>query len=200
MNTLMTVNTNKRAIRLIFVVALFLVLATSLTVMIRYRASLLIAVERHRTLADKINQMRSLISDERAVISRFRNILPAGFASNSPELFILTKLDEIKNQMAAEDMTITPIQNQDGTRTSHFTIKIIHPDYNRIINLLGRIETEVFPFVSITSLEIENQPTETSSGLIMKVEGDVIMPGNPATEQLDASAQTVKPAAGGTKP
>jgi hypothetical protein len=134
------------------------------------------------------------------VISRFKRLLPVGYGVKSPEWFVYARLDEIKSRLAVPDMTVNAIQIKDGVRTTHFALKILHPDYSQVLNKLAVLETEVFPFVSISSIEISNRSSEASVGLTMSVEGDVIMPDTSAAEPSAAAEQPGQSATGVVKP
>lgn len=84
MNNAMSPHTRKLAIKLAFSIVLFVITATSLAAMTRYREAMRITVIRHHSLTNKLDQMRRLIVDERDVIGRFKRLLPADFGVKSP--------------------------------------------------------------------------------------------------------------------
>lgn len=177
MNSVMSSHTQRLAVKLMIAIVIFVIVATSLAAMSRYRETLVITVAQHRTLSDKLGHMRRVIAEEREAIAGFKRLLPPGYGVKSPEWFVYARLDEIKSRMAAQDMTVKAIETKDGVRTAHFSLKIPHPDYSQVLNRLAALETEVFPFTSISSIEISNQSSATFTGLTMTIEGDVIMPG-----------------------
>lgn len=182
MNSTMSSHTQRLALKLAFAIVLFVLAASSLAVLSRYRENRVVIVAQHRIISDKLVLMRRTIAEEREAITRFKKLLPAGYGDKSPEWFIYRRLDEIKSRLALQDLTINEIIIKDGVRTARFSFKLPQPDYGQVLNKLAILETELFPFVSIGSIVISRQPGDLTAGPAMTVEGDVIMPATP--EQL----------------
>lgn len=178
----MSSHTQRLAIKLAFAIVLFVVVASSLAVLARYRQNLVVIAAQHRIISDKLALMRRTIAEEREAFKRFKQLLPVDYGVKSPEWFIYHRLDEIKSRFALQDLTINEIIIKDGVRTAHFSLKLPQPNYGQVLNKLAILETELFPFVSIGSIAISRQPGDLTAGPTMTVEGDVIMPATP--EQL----------------
>lgn len=197
MNCAMSDHTRRLAVRFAFATVLFVSVATSLAAMTRYRDAMLITVKQHHSLTSKLGQMRRFIAEEREVLARFKRILPSDFGARSPQLLMYSRLDEIKSRLGAPDMSVNTIQINDSERIIHFSLKIPNPDYSQVLNKLAALETEAFPFVSISSIEISNKASDASAGLTINIEGDVIMP-NVATTESSAEQGQPRQAGAGT--
>ncbi|MDD2272712.1 MAG: hypothetical protein PHP95_10150 [Desulfuromonadaceae bacterium] len=176
MNITMSSHLQRLAVRLMFSILFFVIVSTSLAAMSRYRQNLTITVAQHKTLLEKLGHMHQIIAEEREAITIFNNLLPADYGVKSSDLFIYKRLDEIKSLPSVKEMTVKAIETKDGERIAHFLFKIQNPDYSQVLNRLATLETKVFPFVSISLIEISKQSGITYTGLAMTIEGDVTMP------------------------
>ena len=183
MNITMSSHIQRLAVKLMFSILFFVIVATSLAAMSRYQQNLSITVAQHKTILDKLYNMRQIIAEERETITNLNRLLPADYGVKSPEWFIYNRLDEIKSLPALKEMTVKAVEIKDGERTAHFSFKIINPDYSQVLNRLAVLETKVFPFVSISSIEISKKSDETFAGLTMAIEGDVTMPSVNTTDE-----------------
>lgn len=168
----------KLAIRLGFSVLLFAVLATLLGVMVRYRQSLLYAKEHHLTIRKNVIKMREVRERITASVTRFKGMLPAGNDGRTPEWLMFSRLDQVKNRFPKGELSVKPIEKkEDGSLALNFSLKLVHPAYSRVINTMGELETEVFPFVMFTGLDGQQVVDGLGKAFGVTVTGSIVMPG-----------------------
>jgi len=176
MNAAMQLQTRQLLIRFGIVLALFTLLASALAASIRYRAMLATTIANQEVIARNIVRMRTSAQDVEKTVAGFKQLLPPGYGSLSPERLLYTRLDELKGGMQLADMTVKPIENKEGVLSLGFSASLplrSGSSYPTVLNQLGRQETLAFPFVSIESVDIEQAASGTAGGLQIKMDGTV---------------------------
>lgn len=172
----------KLAIRLGCAVLLFAVLATFLGIMVRYRQSLLNAYEHHLAIRKNVTEMRETRERIATSVTRFKGMLPVGYDSRTPEWLMFSRLDQVKNRFPKGELSVKPIEKkEDGSLALNFSLKLIHPEYNRVINTIGELETEVFPFVTFTGIDGQQVVDGLGKAFGVTVTGSIVMPGTGET-------------------
>ena len=172
MITEMHAHTRRQAIRLGLVMALFLILASSLAILLRYRQMLETALDQHGTIRRNLTQMRLETTAIRDVIASFRRLLPNGHGKHSAELLLYSRLDDIKSRLPAGEMVVRTPETKEGVLTLEFAFKpATAVSYSAMINTLGLLEQQIDPFVSINKVSLEGSTKEKPGPLTIAVDG-----------------------------
>jgi len=108
-------------------------------------------------------------------VAAFRQALPADLTARSPDLLLYARLDQIKSSLQPSEMTVNAPEHKDGTHIIDFTLKVPFSRYSALVNGMGQLQTELFPFTDFK--EITLAPTAAESTIM--VTGSVLLP--PAT-------------------
>lgn len=187
MNATMQLQIRQLLIRFGIVLALFTLLGSALAASIRYRTMLATTITNQETIARNMTRMRTTAQEVEKTVAGFKQLLPPGYGSQSPERLLYKRLDELKSALQLADMTIKTIENKEGILSLGFMASLPLRNissYSTVLNQLGRQETLAFPFVSIESVIVEQATSGTAGGLQIKIDGAVQMP---APEPGDAS-------------
>jgi hypothetical protein len=182
MNRAMTAHTSALTIRLALLIFLFAVIASAAAALARYNQGLGVMLVKQRSIKANLDQMRSSTVNINQSVAEFRRLLPAGYGTSSPELLMFARMDEIKQTIRPSDISVKPVETKEGVLTVEFSLKLNNPDFSKLVNTLGQLETSIFPFVSIRSVAIEQSSPGLLSGIMVVVEGAVLMPAQTAAK------------------
>lgn len=189
MTSVMLSHTRRLAVTLALLMALFVVLSTSLAALLRYRESLETLLDHHRTIRRNLTEMRKTIFETRDSITGFKRLLPNGYGQSSPQMLLYRRLDEVKTKLPSGEMAVNLLETKEGMLSLGFSLKPYTTSYGNLINTLGQLELAVFPFVSIRGISLESPAAEKPGPITITVEGALLTQA-PAT---DATALPVTP-------
>ncbi|CAH2032359.1 hypothetical protein [Trichlorobacter ammonificans] len=171
MNAALLARTRQASRHLIVLLALCTLLGILLAVMVRTEQSLARLKVSHRTIVANLPRM---VEDTRLMqeqIANFRQLVPAGGGERSTELLLFSRLDQIKAALNSGEMTVSALEKKDGSASIGFSLKLPLPSYPTVINALGRLQTETFPFVVVTKVVVDGNGAGQFT-----VDGSVLMP------------------------
>lgn len=164
-------NTRRTGVRLIIILVIFTLLGTTLAVMIRKEQSLRSLRTSHRTITVNLPRMAEDIRLLREQVSNFRLLTSAQGSGRSVELLLFSRLDQIKSSLPVTQMTVAALDRKDGKASVSFSLKLPLQSYATVLNGIGRLQTETFPFVVINKAGLDASATGQFS-----IDGSVIMP------------------------
>jgi hypothetical protein len=177
---------------------LFAVLATSLALSIRYRQSLEELVANHEAIRLNLALMRTSTITLHKTVTSFRSMLPVGYENRSAEFMLLTRLDEIKTKLPRGELLVNPIQSKNGMLSIEFLSKLENPYYSDVLNAIGTLETDIFPFVTIKSISISGDQRNKPGPISIAITGEIATPqvAPQTTADTPAPVQAVMPRKG----
>lgn len=164
-------NTRRTGIQLIIVLVLFMLLGVTLAVMIRKEQSLVKLRTSHRSITANLPVMEEDTRRIREQMANFRRLIPAENGGRSLELLVFSRLDQVKAALPQSTMTVFPLEKKDGNASVAFSLKVPIQNYATAINIVGRLQTETFPFVIINRVALD----AVNSGQF-SIDGSVVMP------------------------
>lgn len=160
------------AIRLALALLIFTLLGTTLALLLRKVQSQQQLVALHTRILANMPLLQAETTSLHQQVSAFRQAMPVGLSTRSPELQLYTRLDQIKSTLEPQEMTVTSPENKDGILSVSFTLKVRFSDYSKLVNGMGHLQTSLVPFVDFSELTL----TPTGSDSMINVAGSVIMP------------------------
>jgi hypothetical protein len=171
--------TRQKLIKLGIILICFTLLASLLSVVIRYKEMLARTITNQKTIFQNVGRMRLAAKDADKTVADFKSLLPPAYGTHTPEWLAYSRIDDLKSRLQATEMVVKAIENKEGMVSVDFTATLPLRDsgtYSRIINLLGKQETLAFPFVNVRSIQIDQSGSEAKQSLKLVVEGIVQMP------------------------
>lgn len=178
--------TRQKLTKLGIILACFMLLASLLSVVMRYKEMLAHTIINQETIFRNMSRMRLAAQDTDKTVADLKTLLPPAYETRSPEWMVYTRIDDLKSRLQATELTVKTVENKEGMIGVDFSATLPLRDagaYSRIINLLGNQETMAFPFVSVRSIQIEQSGSETFQGLKLIVEGVVKTPATQGISQ-----------------
>jgi hypothetical protein len=188
MNRAMTAHTSSLTIRLALLIFIFAVIASAAAALARYNQGLGTMLVNQRNIKANLEQMRSSTVNINRSVAEFRRLLPSGYGTSSPELLMFARVDEIKQTIHPSEINVKPVETKEGALAVEFSLKLNSPDFSKLVNSLGQLETSIFPFVSIRSVAIDQSSLGLLNGMTVVVEGAVLMPA-PSTSKTSTGAK-----------
>lgn len=176
MNAAMQTQTRHLLIKLGIALILFTLLSSAIAAAINYSKMLTTTIINQEIVVSNMAAMKTADKEVENTLAKFRQHLPHGYESYSPERLIYGRLDELKNSLQAVDMTVKTMEKSNGQLSIDFSasLPLLRPEsYALILNQLGRHETLAFPFISVQALTIEQPTDSTNSTIKMFIEGTV---------------------------
>ena len=164
-------HTRLLAIRLSAILIVVTLLGSTLAVLSKKEQSLQKLLGYHTRIKTNLSQLRD---DTRAIkmqLTILRGQIPHDYQQRSREMLIFSRLDQIKTSLKPLEMNVTQLDIKDGTASIGFTLKLPISAYNASINSMGKLQTEIFPFVIFKGITLS-----TSPGTDFSLEGVVLMP------------------------
>ena len=150
----MTGHTKRQTRNLLFAVLFFTLLATSLAVVLRYRQTLVKLAASQQSIKKNLPQVRATTTELQSAINSFKLRLPGGHDRQSTELTLYNRLDEIKSKFTEGILQVKESKSDNGMIELGFDLKQTNPSYSSLLNIIGTLETSIFPFVNIKSVSI----------------------------------------------
>ena len=159
------------AIRMSAIVLLVTLLGSALALLIRKEQSLITMLGYRNKIKHNVIAMRDnsrLLTEQ---MTAFRRQIRTDHLQRSAEMQLFLRLDQIKTDLKPLEMNVTPVESKDGAHSIGFTLKLPASSYETSINTMGRLQTELFPFVIYKGTSFNAVP-----GTDFTVEGTVFMP------------------------
>lgn len=157
-------------IRFAVVLLIFALLGSTLALLIRKGQAQRQLLTLHTRILTNLALMQSETALLQQQLATFRQALPADLGSQSPELLLYTRLDQIKSQLQPSEMTVTGLETKEGTTSVGFSMKVPASRYNELVNGMGRLQNGFVPLVDFH--EFGMAATDGS----IAVAGHVILP------------------------
>lgn len=120
-------------------------------------------------------QMRAATDALEQTLDRYRALLPRDFERKSDAALLFERLDDLKSQFPGAQLTIAALADQSDGVALPFTVRVTTGDYTAFVNTLARLQSRLFPFVSIMRVAIDyDQPAKAH--LAYTVEGVIMTP------------------------
>lgn len=153
---------------------LFLVLVTLFTLVDRKRRVLEKRQKELTRAEEGLKQVQKATLNRRQALNVITSLIPPESRVTSPEKQIYGKIDEIRTKLKADDMTIKPVERKEGNATLQYTLTFVNHDFCRFLNAISQLQQEVFPFTTVTSIDV-NQKELNGKGVIEFIVGGTIM-------------------------
>lgn len=169
-----TLKTRNRQLAIRFTVTLliFILLGSALALTLRKVQSQRQLLTLHTKILANLPLMQTETTNLRQQVAAFRQALPPGLGSRSADLLLYARVDQIKSVLQPSEMTVTGPESKDGVQTLVFTLKVPLARYSALVNDMGQLQTELFPFVDFREISLAPSPSDTS----IVVVGNVLLP------------------------
>ncbi len=147
-------------------------LGTALALLLRKEQAQRRLAALHGRILTNLPLMAAETANLQREVTAFRQGLPGTLDRRSPDLLLYTRLDQIKALLQPSEMTITGVETGNGRKTISFNLKVPAARYSALVNGMGQLQTELFPFVEFR--EITLNPTATDSSIALS--GRVLLP------------------------
>ena len=165
-----------RPLKRVFLITavLFLALATTFAVQEKNRRV------KEKTLAELararegLSRVKEAAMNRRRALTALKSQLVTNMESNSPERLIYGKIDELKARLKPDDMTIGTLKKEGGDVSLPFTLKFTNPNYCDLLNAVGHLQHEVFPFTPVNSIAIAQGEHDGKGVVEYTIDGTVL--------------------------
>lgn len=172
MNTTLQIRNRQLAARFIMTLVLFILLSSTLALILRKVQAQRQLLTLHTSILANLPLMQAETVNLRQQVAAFRRALPAGLGSRSADLLLYARLDQIKSVLQPGEMTVTGPETKDGVQTLVFNLKVPMSRYSSLVNGMGQLQTELFPFVDFREITLAPSLSDTS----IVVVGNVLLP------------------------
>ncbi len=154
--------------------ALFLIVSTAFSLQERERKILGIREKELLRAKEGSFRVRSAIQERRDSLATLKSQFSSDTAKTSPARLIYSRVDEIKARYKPDDMVITAIEKKDAEVSLKYTLSFSNTDYSALLNTLGELQHNVFPFTPVESVAISQGDNKGKGGLLKVINGSVI--------------------------
>lgn len=112
------------------------------------------------------DKLKDANSNRRQALAVLKAQLGNRADKNSPESVIYTKLDEIKERLRPDDLTVTAIERKGGEVSLPYTLKFNNYDYNRFLNAISYLQEGILPLTPVHSVTI-TQADDSGKGMVL---------------------------------
>lgn len=128
-------------------------------------------------------QIRAATAALEQTLAAYRALLPPGYAGRSDAALLFERLDDLKSEFPGAQLTIAALADQSDSVALPFTVRVTTGDYTAFVNTLARLQSRLFPFVSVMRVAIDyDQPT--TAHLAFTLEGVIMTPKHDRTAGL----------------
>lgn len=110
----------------------------------------------------------------RGSIVTVEKTIPVSIFKESPELQVLSGLDDLKGAMRYASIHVTEIGATDNKIVLPVTIRGFLADYSTFVNDVGRLQAMRFPFMNIRGIQINKEETGNTAPAGQKRSGRVV--------------------------
>mgnify|MGYP005843151877 CR=1 FL=1 len=182
----------KARIRKLFLIyglcGLFLVAALSgALLMKKYTDTLYATLDRLQEFNVQYIKVRTAMDDIDRSLNTLKAAMPRDFSEDSVEEHMLLFLDDLKARAASTEIAITSIEKKDGDFQLPAIIRGPVKDYTALVNLVGHLQSQKFPFFGITGVKIQKSEDPTVTAPSFEIKGAVKFPTLPVQTKETAT-------------
>ena len=160
-------------VRFFIAATLLLAVAVTSTQLYKSRTSLKNTLEGLAKAQSGLIRVKEAIANRRLLLTTLQTQLGQGSHSNSPEVILYQKVDEIKARLNPEDMTITAVEKKAGEASLLYTLTFNSKDFNSLLNAINYLHGAVFPSSPVSSVAVTQSAGE-KAGVSFKVTGRIV--------------------------
>ena len=163
-------------LRFLIAAALFLALAATVAVHERNRRVLEKTDGELTRAKGGLAQVKEASINRRIALTTLKSQLFKDTETGSPERHIYGKVDEIKERLKPDDMSITALEKKEGTVSLTYTLKFINTNYCELLNAVSYLQQDEFPFAPVNSIALA-QAEQNGKGVVeFTITGSVLTP------------------------
>lgn len=162
-------------IRFWIAAALFLVVAVACTSLARTRKL------QEKTLTDLVRAKAGLVKLREASKNRKEALArlkaqPVDNAENkSPQMLIYWKLDEMKERLRPDDVTVASIEKKGEKVSLPYTLKLNNHSYSEFLDAIRYLQSSSSPWTPVSSIAISQSGDPARRAVIFSIAGKVLV-------------------------
>jgi len=155
--------------------ALFLILAVTCASQSRsWRLQEMTYAELVRAKAG-LNRLREASLNRKEALARLKAQPVDNTENKTPEMLIYWKLDEIKERLRSDDLTVAAIEKKGDKVSLPYTLKFNNHSYHEFINAIRYLQKSASPWTPISSITISQSGDPGRSGVVFTIAGNVLV-------------------------
>ena len=120
----------------------------------RYENSLSDILKRLESGKQNLPAMQNALADMDTALSDIKRMTPPDISSQTGEMQILIRLDELKSRMNEAEITVSSMEYRGDEINLPVVIKAPMKDYASLVNAAGYLQAQSFPVFNISNLSL----------------------------------------------
>ncbi|MDD5284968.1 MAG: hypothetical protein PHD54_03865 [Desulfuromonadaceae bacterium] len=156
--------------------ALFLLLSTAFSFQERERRFLQMEKKQRDLIHAKevLSRIQNATQDRRSALATIKSQFTEDTQKITAARKIYSLVDEIKTRYKPDDMVIDAIEKKGEDVSLNYTLSFSNTDYSALLNSIGQLQRNVFPFTPVESVAISQKEIEGRGVVLNVIKGRII--------------------------
>ena len=122
-----------------------------------------------------LDKLKQANLNRRHALTTLKAQLGNNSETNSPERLVYGKLDEIRERLRPDDLTVASIEKKGGEVSIPYTLKFTNHDYNTFLNAISYLQEGTLPLAPVSSIVISQAVDAGKNVVLFTVTGKVLI-------------------------
>jgi len=122
-----------------------------------------------------LTRLREASLNRKEALARLKAQTVDNTENKTSEMLIYWKLDEIKERLRSDDLTVAAIEKKRDKVSLPYTLKFNNHSYHEFINAIRYLQKSSSPWTPISSITISQSGDPGRSGVVFTIAGNVLV-------------------------